>query len=430
MILGDVVTFLGRMHPMVVHLPLGFLVLAFLFRLAAHKERYRHLDEAVPFILLAGTVFAIVACVLGYMLSKTGDYDRHLLRNHQWMGIALAIVSALFYVLSIKRWLIPDRFFTIGMGALFVLMLYTGHHGGMLTHGRDYLTLNTLTHQQRLRPASLEEAYIYEDVVQPILQVRCGQCHMGGKRKGGLSMETMDAMIKGGKVGHAIIPGDIVGSELIKRVSLNPADEKFMPTNGKTPLKPAELAIIKWWIEKGAMEGKKWLEIAGHDSMRSKVSAYLGFEATPDSSKGVITQKINPDIPATADSAAIAHLRSRGWRVRYMLHAPVMLDVMKPLSGDAQLNEVQAEFRKLARNIVWLDLSDAGLRDADLDVLTSLSNLEKLRLDGNGISDAGVAPLKTLGHLEAVNLNKTGVSPSGVAGLKGVLYFSGPPHNK
>ena len=33
MILADVMTFLGRLHPMVVHLPLGFLVLAFLFRM-------------------------------------------------------------------------------------------------------------------------------------------------------------------------------------------------------------------------------------------------------------------------------------------------------------------------------------------------------------------------------------------------------------
>ena len=105
MILADVMTFLGHMHPMVVHLPLGFLVLAFLFRLAAHQERYRHLDEAVPFILLAGSVFAIVACVLGYLLSQSGDYDRHLLRNHRWMGISLAVVSSVFYVLSTRRWL-------------------------------------------------------------------------------------------------------------------------------------------------------------------------------------------------------------------------------------------------------------------------------------------------------------------------------------
>ena len=65
---------------------------------------------------------------------------------------------------------------------------------------------------------------------------------------------------------------------------------------------------------------------------------------------------------------------------------------------------------RVARNIIWLNLSDNGLTDSDLAVLEGMSNLEKLRLEKNPIADGISDHLLALKHLEAVNLNETRIS--------------------
>ena len=81
MILLDIVTFLGRLHPLVVHLPIGFLVLGSVFNLLSYIPRYNVLKQAVSTALLSGFIFAVTACIFGYMLSLSGEYDADVLSN-------------------------------------------------------------------------------------------------------------------------------------------------------------------------------------------------------------------------------------------------------------------------------------------------------------------------------------------------------------
>ncbi|MBL7763762.1 MAG: hypothetical protein JNL23_10095 [Chitinophagaceae bacterium] len=73
---------------------------------------------------------------------------------------------------------------------------------------------------------------------------------------------------------------------------------------------------------------------------------------------------------------------------------------------------------KLAKNIIWLNVSENNLSDNDLSFLTSLINLEKLRIEKNPVTDAVCDRLKTLPHLEAVNLNETKVTANGIVTLR------------
>ncbi len=188
MILGDITTFFGRMHPLVVHLPIGFLVLAALLDWASYWPTYRNVQAAVPLALLAGAVSAVVACVLGWLLSTTGDYAPILLDNHKYSGIALAGVTLVLYALTTpigtRYRVLPRKIFSIAFVGVLGLMSYVGHQGSSLTHGSDYLSLATLTKTERPKPASIEQVFVFEDVVQPLLEKRCVQCHGAGKLKG------------------------------------------------------------------------------------------------------------------------------------------------------------------------------------------------------------------------------------------------------
>lgn len=87
--------------------------------------------------------------------------------------------------------------------------------------------------------------------VQPILSERCIECHDKDKRKGGLSLATYGDALDGGRNGAAIRPGNGAGSLLLHRIAGE--IEPQMPKD-ETPLTPAQVAIIRRWIDQGARE--------------------------------------------------------------------------------------------------------------------------------------------------------------------------------
>src|SRR6201986_1268069 len=96
----------------------------------------------------------------------------------------------------------------------------------------------------RPKIAKLGDADIFLDVVQPVLNHRCGYCHNDDQPKGGLSLASYDGIVQGGRSGSAIVAGDPAKSELYHRVMLPSADPKYMPKDGKTPLSKNEMTAI------------------------------------------------------------------------------------------------------------------------------------------------------------------------------------------
>jgi uncharacterized membrane protein len=435
MLLLDIATFLGRLHPLVVHLPIGFLLLAAIFDLLSYAEKLKHLDQAVVVILLFGFLSAVVACIFGYLLSLSGEYDYTTLSNHKISGIALAVLSGILYLMSTRSFRKYVRsapsIVSFSFSLLVILMVYAGHQGSSLTHGSEYLALTTLNEQKREKPASVEEALIFDDVIQPMLQKRCAQCHNAGKLKGKLSVKTLADLIKGGKTGPSIVAGNLEQSELYRRITLDPEHKEFMPKEGKTPLTKNETEIIRWWIEKAmAVDGKKLAELADHESIEPNVASFLGMPGAEIVQETSFTPlpDVNPDIPLTLNSALIENLRNKGLMVRLMLHKPVMLDVTLPAKSGIKMNTIKEELKAVAPHIVWLNVSDNGLTEKDLDFLHLCVNVEKMRLEKNPITDGITEQLVELPHLEVVNLNETGVSDDGMDKLKKTgtikrLYF-------
>jgi hypothetical protein len=281
--------------------------------------------------------------------------------------------------------------------------------------------MRTLTQEVRDKPASVQTAMIYEDLVGLILQKKCSQCHQGGKQKGNLSVESLQTLLKGGKSGPAVVAGKPNESELYKRVTLDPEHKDFMPADGKPPLTKTEIEIIKWWIgQANAVQGKTIAQLKNTDVIKPKISAYLGFtkdEAGEGDEKGFI-QAVNPDIPLSADTTLIGKLRAKGLMVRMMLKKPVMLDITLPAKSGLKMADIQGQLQPLAKNIIWLNLSGNNFTDSDLAILKSFTNLEKLRIEKNPVTDGVSNDLMALKHLEAVNLNETRITDLAVNNLK------------
>jgi mono/diheme cytochrome c family protein len=81
--------------------------------------------------------------------------------------------------------------------------------------------------------------------VAPILNSRCGNCHVRNAR-GMFSMATYESLMKGPPPGKVVFPGNVPGSDLIVKVQ-----DKEMPPNG-AGIPDTELATLKKWVEEGA----------------------------------------------------------------------------------------------------------------------------------------------------------------------------------
>lgn len=135
---------MGYFHPLLVHLPIGFLLLAILMDLLAYRSAFVQYRAAVPMTLFLGFVAALLSCGTGYLLASSGDYDFSSLQTHQQAGWIVAGASGGLWLLNAlflrKQSQVGSRWMSALLLALGGLIAYTGHQGGSLTHGSDFLS--------------------------------------------------------------------------------------------------------------------------------------------------------------------------------------------------------------------------------------------------------------------------------------------------
>ena len=88
----------------------------------------------------------------------------------------------------------------------------------------------------------------FEKDIQPIFKANCISCHKPDKKKGKLDMSTYADLMKGGKQGNPVKPGDPAKSLLVEMIS---GAEPEMPEKGDK-LTEAQVKVISDWIKQGA----------------------------------------------------------------------------------------------------------------------------------------------------------------------------------
>jgi hypothetical protein len=102
--------------------------------------------------------------------------------------------------------------------------------------------------------ADLDAEAFFEKHVRPLLISRCGECHVGEKAGGGLSLETQEAWASGGDSGPAIVPGDPDASLLIQAVRGDDPDWRMPPEEAGPPLSANEVEVLTQWVAEGAFD--------------------------------------------------------------------------------------------------------------------------------------------------------------------------------
>ena len=413
----DFLFFLGRFHVLALHLPIGIVIVAVVLDFVARRERYKALAQASPFLWGAAALSAVLTVALGYLHFAEGGFAGPSGNAHRLLGTTTAAVMLLGWWIATQprvTWLKP----VIGVLAL-ALVTVTGHYGGNLTHGSTFMLeyapgfLRSLlgAETNRPKPTSVAAADPYLDVVQPLLKQRCGTCHNGDKREGSFSMASYESTLAGGDTGRAIVPGNLEGSELYFRITRPPDDEKVMPAEGKTPPTKDQIAILKWWIEKGAPHAKPIGEVGADASIESLLAAQLGLG-------GAAPTAATPAVAVAADQQLVGKLFAAGFLARQLSQSDARLVVSVNSPGNTLDKAALGVLAQAGSQIVDLNLQNAGLDDDDLAALGELGAVTELRLSRNKITDRGVGALARLPRLASLNLyGNAGVTDAGVDAL-------------
>ncbi len=447
----DLVHFVGRFHRVLLHIPIGVFILILLQELGAIFFRK---GETTIFPMFFGAVSAILAVVAGFLLYHGGGYeDSALAERHLWGGLGFAVAAVLTFV--VKAWTVAlaanTAFYRLLLFASVGVMGFASHDGASLTHGPNYLfeyapdpvrKVLGLEPRKKAEPEKpVEDRLVYAEIVQPILERHCVECHKEDKFKGRFRMDTYEFLVKGGKEGDGIEPGDADGSNIIYRIELPIDDEERMPPDEKPGLSEHELVVLKWWIDNGADPQKKVADFEVDDAVMAAIgqiapaSAKVAAAADPakeeapgpDDELKTAVATLSEDFPGAltfeSQSSALLSFTAVSLRGNLDDDAFVKLGPVIPHLVSADFNATQITDRSVAllepaENLKLIRLAETQITDAAIDSLLKIPSLESLNLYGTKVTDAGIVKLAALPNLKRLYLWQTDVSDEAIADLK------------
>ena len=432
---------MGSFHPVIVHLPIGFLLLAILFQWMGSRTSFAYLRLSVHVILVLGMISALIACITGLALSGSADYPVDILDWHQWMGIGTTLLSlGMFWAVQRKEGRLTSLFSVLLLAGITV----TGHLGGSLTHGEDFLSFGKKEVKPTLAPiADIQAAHVYNDLVQPIFEARCVNCHGSGKQKGKLRLDQPEYILKGGEDGLAVKAGDPENSELIKRLLLPGDAKKHMPPIREAQLTEAEINFLHWWIQTGA--GFKQVVKELPQTAEQKALLLALQEQTQRDPKAIEKQGENGNLTGTGaevkagvkpvftltasipsepvkapDPGLVERLKASGLVVLPVTVSSNYLSVNFVTVGKQIPDSLLTLLNGIRDQLIWLKLDEAELSNEGYKAIGKLTNLTRLQLSRTNLSDQTMGAFSELKKLQWLNIAGCDVSLEGLRQLSGL----------
>lgn len=399
---------IGKFHPLLVHLPIGFLLIAVVFIWIKESSR------VVKISIGLGAIAAIASVITGLLLADNEGYDGEV-QLHKWFGIVLTTVSA-------TMWFLPEKFWKAGSAVMTMLLLLTGHYGGTLTHG----PLIAVAEVGELDVVSLDmnKAIFYDDAVKPILEARCVSCHGEDKQKGGLRLDNKQAIDKGGKNGKVIVPGNPGESEIVTRLELPLDDEDHMPPREKKQLSDHEKKLISLWVASGADFSKRISESLSTEQISelTKKNDEIALPEVAPADPAIVKKLIESNVAITPVASGSNLLQVNF--VSAPNEAAKLLEELKPIAMNVlslKLNGTKIERCDLSAYKNLRELNLAGTQVTTIDGILGCTELRSLNISGTGITDVSkLSSLKQLKYLNVFNTRIQNISLPGIEIEKGI----------
>ena len=406
--LTEFLDFLGSLHPLIVHLPIGIVLLTI-----AIDVFMRNKNNSVKRVITMGWFFSffsgLLAALFGWFLGDNGYYFESQIDIHKWSGIAFVSICFIIWLLRYINFRFTKSFNRSVNLTSIILLTITGHFGGEMTHGQNYLFENLPYTQKKISVTTLSETkrsnndslFVYEDLIHPVLEEKCIACHNQNLASGGLNMSSVENMIKGGNSGAGIKNGNPFKSLIYKRVSFPHDHPKFMPPTG-VPLSYDQIATLEWWIDNGA-EKQMPVTLTRNDP---KTLRLMELQYGLDLREKTYLETLSLSSPSQEDLKLI---EGEEYIWRFLNPEQSFLD-LKFTKKKIEINDL-LKVQPIKNNITWLNLADCMLNDNHLSYISNFPNLTRLKIQNNPlVTNKGIEALQKLEHLTELNLYGTRVS--------------------
>jgi hypothetical protein len=243
--------FFGRLHPVVLHVPIGALV-----ALAACEGwavlRRTALDRGLRLVLITLTLgSALAAAGSGWVLAGEPAYSASgTLTLHRWLGVGLVSLTAVAWLGAAAG---RNRLYAVALLGALAVVGPVGHFGGVMTHGPAFLTDPFRSAPSRpVVVGPTDTVPTYDTHIAPFLETYCVSCHGTSRQRGGLALHTRESLFEGGDYGPVVFPGDPDNSEMLTRMLMPLDDELRMPPAERAQPSGAEIEMVARWIREGA----------------------------------------------------------------------------------------------------------------------------------------------------------------------------------
>lgn len=317
--------FLGRLHPLLVHLPIGALVLVVLLESATLLPSLRgKLDGALAIALPVASLFGGAAFLLGLLLAHGGGYAPNPVAWHRGLTLGalglLALSGAAFSFTMEKSasGAVPRIVYRGLLFATMGLLTVGAHFGGNLSRGEGYLTeyapsfvrdlLGEKPREKKAAPTvdPAGDRLVYRDVVAPIFERTCAECHGERTAKAKLSVQSLETIMKGGESGPGIVPRASGASPIYARMILPKSDDERMPPDGHPAPTDAERELIRWWIDRGATETLTVADALPPADTRALLESVSSSDASAPPTAPSVAPSASPSSAPSADPSAEA----------------------------------------------------------------------------------------------------------------------------
>ena len=133
------VSWLGRLHTLLVHFPIAMFVGALLVELYGLWRKNRDFERAAHVMLVVGALGAVIAAALGWFAGGFYLTDRNtVLMIHRWLGTAIAAFGFVLLYLAAAARRAPEKprtIYWILLGAMTIAIAVQGFLGGTFMHG-------------------------------------------------------------------------------------------------------------------------------------------------------------------------------------------------------------------------------------------------------------------------------------------------------
>ena len=393
------VVWIGRWHPLVLHFPIVLIMVTAI--------QYWRKDQYFDWYLNITTFLTFVTAITGFLLSLQGSDKGSLILVHQWLGVSAAYIMAVWYWINQKKQ--PKYFHPILIqGILLILIVITGHYGGMVTHGRDFLSFSDKEGAELI--SIPDNPNVFTHVIQPILNEKCLKCHNPNKSKAELILSGFESIHKGGKSGIIIDHDDPGKSKLLASISLPLEEEGHMPPLDEEQLTDDEMILISDWVSFGAPADLKFNDLEITDL------SYAIIEKLISDSRSHRWTSL-PDI----SDDEINELSSNYIRIIRFYNRSNALQVIVYPHKNYESSDI-AGLKPIAENIIELNFNGIPIKNQEYEFIDLCRNFEKLNLSNTPIDDDGIDRLKKLEKLSELKIYNTNISDKA---LNKISQFAG-----